>query len=687
VVRAVSSGREPWSTIALSISVTFSTAIENAKKWCQIYKRMELFAWSGFSGYGNLEMDADLVEIIGTRVKGRAAVAKRHIRAGTIVVLEKPLAYVPFPDSSLVPDPATRKNHRLSEGEERVKMLPRQLSSTGDGSSFGGNLCILAARCYDASNSSAFEKERFSLLCDHIGHAKTNKHIEGLEECANIVLALIQSSARSAVAPKLSECREIICRLACNLFTIVDDFQNEAGVGCYPYAALLNHSCAPNCIQRFDSHGNITLRTNTDVSKGEELCISYIDTAMPTWYRQRELLQGYYFNCQCPRCCRTDPQDGYICLSALSQREPADNTGINIVSTGSQPPSKRASISTNSQCCKGLCHPCSDVTAYHAWVDGTARATTDPATHGSYTMKYGRGDGIESTVMFPFPYKWLLRTTHSSGTAAVPTSSMPVVGELSRLVFACDVCGSQRTAEDIATIVSSIQRQFSRSASKTHVAKAASGRPGSDDKMNGLSQQQRYETLYHVILRAKTVLPLLLQLVPAHHYCVLQLRKHLKSVFEQTLPVCDGTLQFPTITVHSLESNSRQSSSVGCDRLQSERRMSGAGLQALYEDNLREILAMHGYCYGTTAPTLCDTYYRVQYVWFVLSKHNSVVDETQSACRAHSAKNGVDIDIAAYREVHRMMPQLLRDVKTVYGGDHPFVASMEECAADVARVV
>jgi hypothetical protein len=640
---------------------------------------MELFAWSGFSGYGNLEMDADLVEIIGTRVKGRAAVAKRHIRAGTIVVLEKPLAYVPFPGSSLVPDPATRKNHRLSEGEERVKMLPRQLSSTGDGSSFGGNLCILAARCYDASNSSTFEKERFSLLCDHIGHAKTNKHIEGLEECANIVLALIQSSARSAVAPELLECRAIICRLACNLFTIVDDFQNEAGVGCYPYAALLNHSCAPNCIQRFDSHGNIILRTNTDVSKGEELCISYIDTAMPTWYRQRELFQGYYFNCQCPRCCRTDPQDGYSCPNDNGTQEKTTSDTF----TSSQPLNKTAGVGANSQRCKGLCHPCSDVTAYRTWVDGATPATTDPSTHGSYSTKYGDSNRIESTVVFPFPYEWLLRGPHSSGTA-----TDHVIGELSSLVFVCDVCGSQRTAKEIATIVSSIRSQFSRSACINPVAKAGSSLTGSHNNWSGLSQQQRFETLYHAIARMRTVLPLLQQLVPAHHYCILQLRKHLKCVFEQTLPVRDGTLHFSTITVHSLGSNSRRSISTDGVRPNSERRMGGEELQALYQDNLREILAMHRYCYGTMAPTLCDTYYRVQYVWFVLSKHSSVVTDAHPARRAHSAKNGVDgLDIAAYREVHRMMPQLLRDVKTVYGGDHPFVASMEECAADVTRVV
>jgi hypothetical protein len=680
----VSSGREAGSTAALSISVSFSTADRKCKemddKSIKEWNYPTVRCGHCFSGSGDLKMDADLVEIIGTRVKGRAAVAKRHIRAGSIVVLEKPLAYVPFPDSSLVPDPATRKNHRLSEGEERVKMLPKQLSSTGDGSSFGGNLCILAARCYDASNSSAFEKERFSLLCDHIGHAKTNKHIEGLEECANIVLALIQSSARSAVAPELSECRAIICRLACNLFTIVDDFQNEAGVGCYPYAALLNHSCAPNCIQRFDSHGNIILRTNTDVSKGEELCISYIDTAMPTWYRQRELFQGYYFNCQCPRCCRTDPQDGYSCPNDNGTQEKTKSDTF----TSSQPLNNNAGDRANSQHCKGLCHPCSDVTAYRAWIAGTALVTTSPVVDGSYTMKYGHGDGIESTVVFPFPYEWLLRRPHSSGTATDPViSSVSVGGELSSVVFVCDVCGSQRTVQEIATAVSSIESPFSRSASTNPDAKVGSSHSGGHQIMSGLSQQQRYETLYHAISRAKTVLPLLLQLVPAHHYCVLQLRKHLKCVFEQTLPVCDGTLQFPTITVHSLESNNRQSSSAGGSRHKSEIRTSGEELQALYQDNLREILAMHGYCYGTTAPTLCDTYYRVQYVWFVLSKHNSVVDNAHPTRRAHSAKDGAGgLDIAAYREVRRMMPQLLRDVKTVYGGDHPFVASMEECAAE-----
>jgi hypothetical protein len=304
---------------------------------------------------------------------------------------------------------------------------------------------------------------------------------------------------------------------------------------------LLNHSCIPNCIQRFDSHGNIILRTNTDVSKGEELCISYIDTAMPTWYRQRELSQGYYFNCQCPRCCRTDPQDGYICLTAQSEREPADNNRIDIVSTGSQPPSKRASISTNSQCCKGLFHPCSDVTAYRAWVDGDTWATADPDSHGSHTMKYGHGDGIESTVVFPFPYEWLLRRPHSSGTAT----------DLSE-VFVCEVCASQRTAQEIVTAVASIQGGFPNSASTNLASLVGSRHRGVHQIMSGLSQQQRYETLYHAISRAKTVLPLLLQLVPARHYCVLQLRKHLKCVFEQTLPVCDGTLQFLTITVQSL---------------------------------------------------------------------------------------------------------------------------------------
>ncbi|RHZ00504.1 hypothetical protein DYB37_002775 [Aphanomyces astaci] len=75
-----------------------------------------------------------------------------------------------------------------------------------------------------------------------------------------------------------------------------------AAVGMFPVAALLNHSCMPNCAWANDGRGHMEVRTTAFVAHGEELCFSYIDPTQPRPTRQRELLATKHFQCTCPRC-------------------------------------------------------------------------------------------------------------------------------------------------------------------------------------------------------------------------------------------------------------------------------------------------------------------------------------------------------------------------------------------------
>ena len=48
---------------------------------------------------------------------------------------------------------------------------------------------------------------------------------------------------------QVAECLDaLLCRFRVNNFAIVDDVMSAAGAGVYPAGALLNHSCAPNCV-------------------------------------------------------------------------------------------------------------------------------------------------------------------------------------------------------------------------------------------------------------------------------------------------------------------------------------------------------------------------------------------------------------------------------------------------------
>ncbi|KAL3795466.1 hypothetical protein HJC23_000824 [Cyclotella cryptica] len=100
-----------------------------------------------------------------------------------------------------------------------------------------------------------------------------------------------------------------------NNFGIVDSLHSSIGEGVYPCAALLNHSCYPNCILRYELgipyENSSTMSYHPpilqivacrDIRKGDELTHSYVDLALPTPERQSRLLQTHGFECRCKRC-------------------------------------------------------------------------------------------------------------------------------------------------------------------------------------------------------------------------------------------------------------------------------------------------------------------------------------------------------------------------------------------------
>jgi hypothetical protein len=98
-----------------------------------------------------------------------------------------------------------------------------------------------------------------------------------------------------------------------NNFAIMDALHSAIGEGIYPCAALLNHSCNPNCILSFKLDNNelskktfhqplLQIIACRDIVGGEELTHCYVDLMLSTKERQARLLKTHGFLCHCKRC-------------------------------------------------------------------------------------------------------------------------------------------------------------------------------------------------------------------------------------------------------------------------------------------------------------------------------------------------------------------------------------------------
>ena len=169
---------------------------------------------------------------------------------------------------------------------------------------YGG--LLLAVRClwrrHDSDGSDSFHDRLF----DHLAQGPVTTDDEYLGELAAKTPNLLPPNVTA------SRVASLLGALRINMISIAShrhvqhspelEGNTIIGVGCYPKAAILNHSCVPNCVLAYVGGSKLHVRTTRRIDQGEELCHSYADLAQPTRLRQTALSNKYGFVCDCSRC-------------------------------------------------------------------------------------------------------------------------------------------------------------------------------------------------------------------------------------------------------------------------------------------------------------------------------------------------------------------------------------------------
>jgi SET and MYND domain-containing protein len=155
-------------------------------------------------------------------------------------------------------------------------------------------------------------------------------HLRIIAQCHQLLLIMGETSAAKVAHdlldpnPRLAS--RFISRLTMNGFTICNSEQEVLGVGVYPRASMINHSCRPNAVQSFWLSSTerlppmlqITMCRNAKV--GEEVTISYCDVSVPRYDRRKELKRNYNFCCECMLCQDLERDDALIGLRCSSHK-------------------------------------------------------------------------------------------------------------------------------------------------------------------------------------------------------------------------------------------------------------------------------------------------------------------------------------------------------------------------------
>lgn len=197
--------------------------------------------------------------------------ALHALQPGTLLFVERPLAYVPARTNDvLIDDPSRLTIFSLTQKPEN-----RNLDEG----------CTQGGKYLRQTSLELIQQLETRLLIDH-------KHF--LDKLAHLT-PLRQRLVRS------SSDEEDSCRLPYRVLMEVFE-RNVIGNGFWPKLARFNHSCLPNCFYMI-VHQVCFLSVLRPIEPGEELTICYLPTVYTSYIERTLHLREYYVDeCECPLC-------------------------------------------------------------------------------------------------------------------------------------------------------------------------------------------------------------------------------------------------------------------------------------------------------------------------------------------------------------------------------------------------
>ena len=132
-----------------------------------------------------------------------------------------------------------------------------------------------------------------SLRCHQSGGVSLTKRLH--QRVVKLAMSQAAGLVREAEALRLLQATE------CNSFFLFDADERPRGSVMYPHAAMINHSCVPNCAMTARAQ-HLVLETIKPVALGEELTYCYVRTFESGG---KETLDPWGFECSCERCDRS----------------------------------------------------------------------------------------------------------------------------------------------------------------------------------------------------------------------------------------------------------------------------------------------------------------------------------------------------------------------------------------------
>ncbi|KAJ4511143.1 hypothetical protein HRR83_007184 [Exophiala dermatitidis] len=199
-----------------------------------------------------------LLELINTPDRGMGVFARRKIKAGTLVLVERPLIILDK-DEETNPAAIEREFAALSRADQKVYLRLWDAEKSG----MSRVVSIYYSNCY---NCDEFVKPKQANTTATTSSSRHNKH---------------DSSA-------------------------VRDARTTAGGGSAigAFASRLNHSCVPNVQFSYDETTNeMQFRAIRDIARGKEICSNYDKVVFETRSKRQRKQQIYYgFVCTCEAC-------------------------------------------------------------------------------------------------------------------------------------------------------------------------------------------------------------------------------------------------------------------------------------------------------------------------------------------------------------------------------------------------